>query len=107
MNDSICRRVILCLCWWFVLPTLAAEPAVVIERNVPATMRDGMVLRADVHRPSAGGPYPVLLMRTPYSKEKQQFTNYVKAGYIAVCQDVRGRYASDGSWESWLRPTKP
>jgi len=28
----------------------------------------------------------------------------VKGGYIVVCQDVRGRYASDGTWESWLRP---
>ena len=44
-------------------------------------MRDGLVLRADVHRPATGGPYPVLLMRTPYGKEKQFFTNYVKAGY--------------------------
>jgi putative CocE/NonD family hydrolase len=29
---------------------------------------------------------------------------YLREGYIVVCQDVRGRYASDGTWESWLRP---
>ncbi|HZM03506.1 MAG TPA: neutral/alkaline non-lysosomal ceramidase N-terminal domain-containing protein [Candidatus Saccharimonadales bacterium] len=77
---------------------------IVIETNVPAVMRDGVVLRADIHRPAEGGPYPVLLMRTPYGKQKQHFEKYVRAGYIVVCQDVRGRYASDGVWESWLRP---
>ena len=80
------------------------DPAVIIERDVPAIMRDGVVLRADVHRPTSSGPYPVLLMRTPYNKAKQRFETYVKGGYIVVCQDVRGRFASDGSWESWLRP---
>ena len=87
-----------------VLAAAATEPAVVIERDVPATMRDGVVLRADVHRPDSGGPYPVLVMRTPYGKHLQKFEQYVKAGYIVVCQDVRGRYASDGTWESFIRP---
>ena len=31
-------------------------------------MRDGVVLRADVYRPAAGGPHPTLLARTPYDK---------------------------------------
>ena len=82
----------------------AGEPAVVIERDVPAVMRDGVVLRADVHRPDGGGPYPVLVSRTPYGKHKPRFEQYVKGGYIVVCQDVRGRYASEGTWESWLKP---
>ncbi len=80
------------------------NPSELIDRNVPAPMRDGIVLRANVHRPLTGGPYPVLLMRTPYNKDKQHFDTYTKAGYIVACQDVRGRYASDGAWESWLRP---
>ncbi len=37
----------------------------VVERDVATEMRDGTVLRADVHRPEGGGPYPVLVMRTP------------------------------------------
>ena len=82
----------------------AGESGVVVERDVPAVMRDGVVLRSDVHRPEGGGPYPVLVWRTPYGKHKKQFENYVQGGYIVVCQDVRGRYASDGTWESWLRP---
>ena len=83
---------------------MAGEPAVIVERDVPVRMRDGVVLRADVHRPDGGGPYPVLVWLTPYGKHKQQFEKYVKEGYIVACEDVRGRYASEGTWESWLRP---
>jgi len=77
---------------------------VTVERNVPVKMRDGVVLRADVYRPDRGGPYPVLVMRTPYSKGGgHPFDRFVKAGYIVVTQDARGRYKSDGQWESFLR----
>jgi putative CocE/NonD family hydrolase len=74
-----------------------------IERNVPVPMRDGTILRADVHRPDRGGPYPVLVQRTPYGKDAN-FSPFVKAGYIVVSQDVRGRYDSEGKWESLIRP---
>ena len=101
---KLLRIAFILLCWNVAFTSLGTELAVVIERDVPATMRDGVVLRADVHRPNSGGPYPVLVMRTPYGKHKQQFEQQVKAGYIVVCQDVRGRYVSEGTWESWLRP---
>ena len=80
----------------------AAELGVKTERNVPVEMRDGTILRADVHRPDRGDPYPVLVLRTPYGKNRK-FDRYVKAGYIVVSQDARGRYASDGKWESFMR----
>jgi hypothetical protein len=35
------------------------ELGVKVERNVLVPMRDGAMLRADVHRPDRGGPYPV------------------------------------------------
>jgi uncharacterized protein len=98
------RAAILITGWLGIGSLSAADPAVVIERDVPVPMRDGIVLRADVHRLVNGGPCPVLLWLTPYGKHKQTFDKYVKAGYIVVCEDVRGRYASDGTWESWLRP---
>jgi predicted acyl esterase len=34
----------------------ADEIKVIVERNVPVPMRDGTILRADVHRPDRGGP---------------------------------------------------
>lgn len=39
-----------------------------IDWDVPITMDDGVVLRADVFRPSAPGQYPVLLSYGPYGK---------------------------------------
>ena len=40
----------------------AATADILIEKNVAARMRDAVVLRADVYRPSAPGTYPVLLL---------------------------------------------
>lgn len=80
---------------------------VVVDLDVPATMRDGVVLRADVYRPSTGGDWPVLLTRLPYDKRMPGLTSLVdpiskvQAGFIVVVQDVRGRFASDGEWEPW------
>jgi hypothetical protein len=77
--------------------------AVQVEKNVAVPMRDGVILRANVFRPDGEGPWPVLVLRTPYGKDAQKGEPYVKAGYIVVTQDARGRYASDGKWESFYR----
>jgi putative CocE/NonD family hydrolase len=78
-----------------------APDAVVVEKNVEARMRDGVVLRADVYRPDAPGRYPVLMQRTPYSKNPgasavEGFRALAARGYVVVVQDTRGRYMSDG-----------
>jgi hypothetical protein len=39
-----------------------------IDWDVPITVDDGLVLRADVFRPPAPGRYPVLLTYGPYGK---------------------------------------
>jgi putative CocE/NonD family hydrolase len=73
-----------------------------IEYDVPVRMRDGVVLRADVYCPEGEGPWPVIVARTPYDKtdhDELQFLNPLRAarrGFIAVVQDVRGRFASEG-----------
>jgi putative CocE/NonD family hydrolase len=78
---------------------------VVIEHDVPARMRDGVVLRANIYRPSDDGAYPVLLSRQPYDKNTNinpvyaDLVRLAAAGYLVVMQDVRGRYASDGDFE--------
>ncbi len=85
------------------LATPAARQApsdLVIEKNVEARMRDGVVLRADVYRPPGAGRRPALLQRTPYSKNPgaadSQFHRLARAGFVVVVQDTRGRYMSDG-----------
>ncbi len=91
-------------------PPRAAEPppgsAVTIERDVAVPMRDGVVLRADVYRPAQGGPFPVLVYRTPYGKHQaaESYQTHLKAvarGYAVLLQDVRGRYASEGRFDPY------
>ncbi len=74
--------------------------------DVAVTMRDAVVLRADVLRPRREGRFPVLVYRTPYGKhdaiaEYSTFRRAVARGYAVVVQDVRGRYASDGTFEPY------
>ena len=89
----------------FVSAGETVEPGIQVERNVAVKMRDGVVLRVDVYRPDQGGPYPVLVRRSPYGKRMRsnRFPKYVKAGYILVSEDARGRYESEGKWESLMR----
>jgi putative CocE/NonD family hydrolase len=87
-------------------PETRAASGVLIEFDVPALMRDGVLLRADVYRPTGEGPWPTILVRTPYDKSslfENQWnaispTEAARQGFIVVVQDVRGRYASDGVW---------
>ena len=86
---------ILAICCSLLVAPETGELEVKVERNVPVAMRDGVILRADVCRPDCGGPYPVLVTRTPYGK-RTGFDGFVKAGYVVVCQDIRGLYESEG-----------
>src|SRR5439155_20170823 len=72
-----------------------------LEQNVAIPMRDGIFLRANILPPKGGGPFPVLVYRTPYGKHlaQQEYTIFrraVQRGYAVVIEDVRGRPASDG-----------
>ena len=78
----------------------------VLQRNLAVRMRDGVVLRADVLRPSQDGKFPVLVYRTPYGKDAAQreyttFQHAVDRGYAVVVQDVRGRYRSEGEFRPY------
>ncbi|MBA2376032.1 MAG: CocE/NonD family hydrolase [Rubrobacter sp.] len=78
---------------------------ILIQKNIPATMRDGIILMSNIYRPTDDGPYPVLLTRMPYGKDlPRDFTYFdpvraVERGYIVVVQDVRGRFASEGDFD--------
>ncbi|UVI29319.1 CocE/NonD family hydrolase [Paenibacillus spongiae] len=82
---------------------------VILERDRSCIMRDGTVLYADIYRPEAEGPHPVLLMRQPYGKRIASTVTYAhpvwyaKQGYIVVIQDVRGRGISEGEFEPFIR----
>src|SRR5579875_3565468 len=76
------------------------------QANVPVTMSDGTVLRADVYTPTdpatgrpAAGTFPVLLQQTPYGKEAMADSYFVQRGFIEVVADVRGSGDSQGSFD--------
>jgi putative CocE/NonD family hydrolase len=71
-----------------------------IESAVAMNTRDGVVLRADIYRPSAEGRFPTLLERTPYDRRGggQQARDLAAAGYVVIKQDVRGRFESQGEF---------
>ena len=73
-----------------------------IEKAVEAPMRDGVKLLANIFRPDAPAKFPVILIRTPYDKERHTesaFPGYAAArGYVVIVLDVRGRFASEGEF---------
>jgi putative CocE/NonD family hydrolase len=90
-------------------PAVSQRPAeyeVIVERNVRIPMPDGVRLAADVYRPAKNGKpiegkFPTLLTRTPYNKgdgSAPEGLYYAARGYNVVANDVRGRYASEGTW---------
>jgi uncharacterized protein len=86
---------------------LAQTLPVKVESNVPAKMRDGVTLRADIYRPDIDGKFPVLLKRTPYNKmgssgEIEFAHKAASQGYAVIMQDVRGRYSSEGRWYTFV-----
>jgi predicted acyl esterase len=66
--------------------------SIIVERDVEARMRDGIILRADVYHPVTSEPLPVLLQRTPYGKGFSQTSFALMAaerGYAVVIQDTQ------------------
>lgn len=85
------------------LPLSAAEKRPLTKVHALVPMRDGVRLSTNVFLPPGPpGRVPVILERTPYGKADAAAPNYltfVEHGYAVVVQDVRGRYASEGSFD--------
>ncbi|WP_205855190.1 CocE/NonD family hydrolase [Pirellula sp. SH-Sr6A] len=78
------------------------------ERMIP--MRDGVSLFTAIYTPKdKSKTYPILMKRTPYScapygpdafpASLGPSEHFIRAGYIFVNQDVRGRFLSEGTFE--------
>ncbi len=71
------------------------------HENMPVAMRDGVKLNTDIYFPEGDGPWPVVLIRSPYNLLNgmnllaRMFAGY---GYVGVHQDVRGSFRSEGKW---------
>lgn len=97
----------------FVLPVIAVPcsaapqplPGIAVFRDIMVPMRDGVRLSTDIYMPArdgvpVSGKFPVLLERTPYGSGKAGpwASYFVPRGFIAVAQNVRGRFGSEGRW---------
>jgi putative CocE/NonD family hydrolase len=98
-----------------------------VKRVEMVPMRDGVKLYTVIVTPKGAKGLPIILTRTPYNaknraKRADSATmlgtlpladeDYVKAGYIRVYQDIRGKYGSEGGYvmtrpvRGPLNPTK-
>jgi uncharacterized protein len=91
-------------------PLSGAGPCSVTKTaNVAVPMRDGTTLRADVYRPATSHAVSVILMRTQYGKEAAQVQPsryqrpdwFASRCYLVVVQDIRGQFASGGTFSEF------
>ena len=83
--------------------------SVKLDLGCPAD--DGVRLSTDVYLPDGPGPWPCVLIRTPYSnndavKKVPLARTFAAAGYAVAVQDVRGRYDSGGEWEPFFNEAR-
>jgi len=81
-----------------------AEGSVLVDRDLEVAVRDGTVLRVNVHRPPGAGPFPVLLSAHPYGKDalpKRTRRGFrVSAQYRGLRQTDPISFSSLTSWEA-------
>ena len=78
-----------------------------VEYDIKVPMRDGVNLSLDVYFPLGEGPWPVILIRTPYNNQMpmivtESATYFAQNGYAVAAQDVRGRFDSEGEFVPWV-----
>jgi putative CocE/NonD family hydrolase len=88
------------------IPSAHKAAGVKVLYDVGVPMSDGVRLSADVYLPTdTKGPFPTILYRTPYSNQMEYLIEranfFAQHGYAVVCQDVRGRYDSQGEFTRW------
>jgi predicted acyl esterase len=78
----------------------------VAPQKLMVPVRDGVKLATDLYFPSGKGPWPVILVRTPYNRRLsfmfQPFLFYPEAGFALAVQDGRGRFESEGVYRPFL-----
>ncbi|RMF14233.1 MAG: CocE/NonD family hydrolase [Candidatus Dadabacteria bacterium] len=89
-------------------PVQQPEPGKAVRLMVP--MRDCVRLATNVILPEGEGPWPVIVIRTPYGRSQSDFQPlpgvghilFAANGYAVVEQDTRGRFESEGEFIPYL-----
>ncbi|HSB09835.1 MAG TPA: CocE/NonD family hydrolase [Blastocatellia bacterium] len=81
-----------------------SAPAVSKASEQMVAMRDGVKLATSVYLPQGAGPWPVVLVRTPYGKDLQAtgYALWTNRDYALVVQDSRGRFKSEGNYRPFM-----
>ncbi|MGQ9486571.1 MAG: CocE/NonD family hydrolase [Armatimonadota bacterium] len=68
------------------------------KQTVMVPMRDGVRLATDIYFPEGDGPFPVILLRSPYDRKLGEgiAQDAARRGYVMVIQNTRGRFGSEG-----------
>jgi len=74
------------------------------KQTVKVPMRDGVLLTTELWFPEGEGPWPVILIRTPYGRHNKAGYGkfFTKHGYVTAIQEVRGTGSSDGEFYLWM-----
>ncbi len=98
-------RFIFALLCSFLLQSVQASPDAKVDTNffkqtVMIAVEDTIKLATDIYLPKAGGPFPTVLIRSPYNKKgaKDNGERFTKSGYAVVIQDTRGKFESGGKF---------
>jgi len=84
------------------LPT-ARFSGIRVEKDLPASMPDGITLLADRYYSQHNERVPIVLMRTPYGRKRFDAIGriFAERGYQAVIQSVRGTFGSGGVFNAF------
>jgi predicted acyl esterase len=72
-----------------------------IDWDVPVTMSDGLVLRADVYRPVAAGRYPAIVSYGPYGKGLAFQDGYKTAWEIMAKDNPDAVSGTSNNYQNW------
>ena len=104
--------VALCLTWSATVTAqqIVSQPTyeVVEHREVMVPLSDGTKLATNILLPDGEGPWPTILVRTPYDKEgyTRGAPFFARRGYAYVVQDTRGRFDSEGQFDPLMTEGK-
>lgn len=69
------------------------------------SVEDSIDLATDLYFPGGSGPFPCILIRSPYSKNNIEINGegtvkqFLIRGWVVVVQDTRGKFESNGMYE--------
>ena len=85
----------------------SSNPVAEGATEVFAPMRDGVKLAGNLYLPQGKGPFPCIVVRTPYGKDEMYkdprgAEGYQKSGYAFLVQDTRGKGHSEGFYQAFV-----